>query len=170
MTKFSSKFVLAILVFAKVALLWQPFWIRLAPKGHQFQMCSDYSMKVLTKYVHWFVEYFANRDTNQKIGPHCWKRRAILWSDMFVIFLTVYEACLLLSPDEYKSKVVCEGEKMRLNCKPGMQIAVYSAMFGRTQQGTLECPPYYRRATSVGETFFNQFVRHFFCDVNCFFL
>lgn len=53
--------------------------------------------------------------------------------------------------DEYKSKVVCEEERMRLSCKRGMQIAVYSAMFGRTQQGTLECPPHQRRAPSVGE-------------------
>ncbi|KAL0165169.1 hypothetical protein M9458_040922, partial [Cirrhinus mrigala] len=50
---------------------------------------------------------------------------------------------------EYKSKVVCEGERLRLGCKTGMQIAVYSAMFGRTQQGTLECPPHHRRAQSV---------------------
>ncbi|KAM4522281.1 protein eva-1 homolog C isoform 3-T3 [Odontesthes bonariensis] len=53
------------------------------------------------------------------------------------------------SRDEYKSKVVCEDERMRLSCKRGMQIAVYSAMFGRTQQGTLECPPRHRRAPSV---------------------
>ncbi|XP_017267279.1 protein eva-1 homolog C isoform X1 [Kryptolebias marmoratus] len=61
-------------------------------------------------------------------------------------YLVVWYKC---RPNEYKSKVVCEEEKMRLNCKPGMQIAVYSAMFGRTQQGTLECPPYHRRAPSV---------------------
>lgn len=54
-------------------------------------------------------------------------------------------------PDEYKSKVVCEEERMRLSCKRGMQIAVYSAMFGRTQQGTLECPLHHMRASSVGE-------------------
>lgn len=54
-------------------------------------------------------------------------------------------------PDEYKSKVVCEEERMRLSCKRGMQIAIYSAMFGRTQQGTLECPVHHRRAPSVGK-------------------
>lgn len=43
---------------------------------------------------------------------------------------------------------------MRLSCKRGMQIAIYSAMFGRTQQGTLECPLYHRRAPSVGERTF----------------
>lgn len=68
--------------------------------------------------------------------------------------MSVVTLCILflsLSPDEYKSKVVCEEERMRLSCKRGMQIAVYSAMFGRTQQGTLECPLHYRRAPSVGE-------------------
>ena len=54
-------------------------------------------------------------------------------------------------PDEYKSTVVCEEERMKLSCKQGMQIAVYSAMFGRTQQGTLECPTHHR-APSVGKT------------------
>ncbi|XP_053736477.1 protein eva-1 homolog C isoform X1 [Synchiropus splendidus] len=52
-------------------------------------------------------------------------------------------------PNEYKSKVVCEEERMRLSCKRGMQIAVYSAMFGRTQKGTLECPLLHRRAPAV---------------------
>lgn len=47
---------------------------------------------------------------------------------------------------------------MRLSCKRGMQIAVYSAMFGRTQQGTLECPLHHRRAPSVGEA-------HSYCHV-----
>uniref|UniRef100_A0A3B3VCM2 SUEL-type lectin domain-containing protein n=1 Tax=Poecilia latipinna TaxID=48699 RepID=A0A3B3VCM2_9TELE len=47
------------------------------------------------------------------------------------------------------NKVVCEEEQMRLKCKQGMQISVYSAMFGRTQQGTLECPPHDRRPPSV---------------------
>ncbi|XP_062406399.1 protein eva-1 homolog C isoform X2 [Sardina pilchardus] len=61
-------------------------------------------------------------------------------------YLTLWYKC---RPNEYKSKVVCEGERMRLSCKSGMQIAVYSATFGRTQQGTLECPPNHRRAPSV---------------------
>ncbi|XP_061890977.1 protein eva-1 homolog C [Entelurus aequoreus] len=61
-------------------------------------------------------------------------------------YLTV---CYKCRPNEYKSKVVCEEERMRLSCKRGMQIAVYSAMFGRTQQGALECPLYHRRAPSV---------------------
>ncbi|KAK5852860.1 hypothetical protein PBY51_006698 [Eleginops maclovinus] len=61
-------------------------------------------------------------------------------------YLIVWYKC---RPNEYKSKVVCEEERMRLSCKRGMQIAIYSAMFGRTQQGTLECPPHHRRAPSV---------------------
>ncbi|XP_024912720.1 protein eva-1 homolog C isoform X1 [Cynoglossus semilaevis] len=61
-------------------------------------------------------------------------------------YLIVWYKC---RPNEYKSKVVCEEERMRLSCKRGMQIAIYSAMFGRTQQGTLECPLYHRRAPSV---------------------
>ncbi|XP_074541150.1 protein eva-1 homolog C isoform X2 [Halichoeres trimaculatus] len=61
-------------------------------------------------------------------------------------YLIVWYKC---RPNEYKSKVVCEEERMRLSCKRGMQIAVYSAMFGRTQRGTLECPLYHRRAPSV---------------------
>ncbi|XP_075940922.1 protein eva-1 homolog C isoform X2 [Anarhichas minor] len=61
-------------------------------------------------------------------------------------YLIVWYKC---RPNEYESKVVCEEERMRLSCKRGMQIAVYSAMFGRTQQGTLECPLHHRRAPSV---------------------
>ncbi|XP_028296066.1 protein eva-1 homolog C isoform X1 [Gouania willdenowi] len=61
-------------------------------------------------------------------------------------YLIVWYKC---RPNEYKSKVVCEEERMRLSCKRGMQIAVYSAMFGQTQQGTLECPPHHRRTPTV---------------------
>lgn len=46
--------------------------------------------------------------------------------------------CFLL--DEYKSKVACEDDKLRLSCKKSMVIAIYSAIFGRTQGGSLECP------------------------------
>uniref|UniRef100_A0A8B9UL18 SUEL-type lectin domain-containing protein n=1 Tax=Anas zonorhyncha TaxID=75864 RepID=A0A8B9UL18_9AVES len=42
--------------------------------------------------------------------------------------------------DEYKSKVACEDDKLRLSCKKSMVIAIYSAVFGRTQGGSLECP------------------------------
>uniref|UniRef100_A0AAY5KMP5 SUEL-type lectin domain-containing protein n=1 Tax=Esox lucius TaxID=8010 RepID=A0AAY5KMP5_ESOLU len=61
-------------------------------------------------------------------------------------YLVVWYKC---RPNEYKSKVACEEERMKLNCKRGMQIAIYSAMFGRTQQGTLECPALHRGAPTV---------------------
>lgn len=70
---------------------------------------------------------------------------------MCCFWLTSFLLSLSVSADEYKSKVVCEEDKMRLSCKQGMQIAVYSAMFGRTLQGTLECPLLHRRSPSVGE-------------------
>uniref|UniRef100_A0A8C6ZFZ9 SUEL-type lectin domain-containing protein n=1 Tax=Nothoprocta perdicaria TaxID=30464 RepID=A0A8C6ZFZ9_NOTPE len=34
---------------------------------------------------------------------------------------------------EYKSKAACEDDKLRLSCKKSMVIAIYSAVFGRTQ-------------------------------------
>ncbi|CAB1340507.1 unnamed protein product, partial [Coregonus sp. 'balchen'] len=61
-------------------------------------------------------------------------------------YLIVWYKC---RPNEYKSKVACEEERMKLSCKRGMQIAVYSAMFGRTQHGTLDCPTHHRRVSSV---------------------
>ncbi|KAI1897221.1 hypothetical protein AGOR_G00081010 [Albula goreensis] len=52
-------------------------------------------------------------------------------------------------PNEVKQKVACEGNRLRLNCKRGMLIAIYSAVFGRSLQGALECPPYSRRAPAI---------------------
>ncbi|XP_077173169.1 protein eva-1 homolog C-like isoform X2 [Paroedura picta] len=43
-------------------------------------------------------------------------------------------------PNEYKSKVACEDDKLRLSCKRSMVIAIYSAVFGRNHGGSLECP------------------------------
>ncbi|KAF6737574.1 eva-1-like protein C [Oryzias melastigma] len=93
----------------------------------------------------------------QKMLDECQDRRscqALVSSRMFGMdqcpgsskYLIVWYKC---RPSEYKSKVACEEDRMRLSCKQGMQIAVYSAMFGRTQQGTLECPPHHRRAPPV---------------------
>ncbi|CAH1798386.1 unnamed protein product [Owenia fusiformis] len=48
-------------------------------------------------------------------------------------------------PNEFHSRITCEGEKMQLWCEKSTRIAVYSAMFGRGEHGTLECP-----ATSRG--------------------
>ncbi|XP_030054652.1 protein eva-1 homolog C [Microcaecilia unicolor] len=52
-------------------------------------------------------------------------------------YLIVWYKC---RPNEYKSKVACEDDKLRLNCKRSMVIAIYSATFGRSQGGSLECP------------------------------
>ncbi|XP_068793128.1 protein eva-1 homolog A isoform X4 [Struthio camelus] len=52
-------------------------------------------------------------------------------------YLIVWYKC---RPNEYKSKVACEDDKLRLSCKKSMVIAIYSAVFGRTQGGSLECP------------------------------
>ncbi|XP_038655823.1 protein eva-1 homolog C-like isoform X3 [Scyliorhinus canicula] len=52
-------------------------------------------------------------------------------------YLIVWYKC---RPNEYKSKVACEDDKLRLNCKRSMVIAIYSAIFGRSQEGSLECP------------------------------
>ncbi|XP_041043181.1 protein eva-1 homolog C isoform X2 [Carcharodon carcharias] len=52
-------------------------------------------------------------------------------------YLIVWYKC---RPNEYKSKVACEDDKLRLNCKRSMVITIYSAIFGRSQEGSLECP------------------------------
>ncbi|GCB72193.1 hypothetical protein scyTo_0001863 [Scyliorhinus torazame] len=52
-------------------------------------------------------------------------------------YLIVWYKC---RPNEYKSKVACEDDKLRLNCKRSMVVAIYSAIFGRSQEGSLECP------------------------------
>ncbi|KAL8173191.1 UNVERIFIED_CONTAM: hypothetical protein K2H54_042129 [Gekko kuhli] len=41
---------------------------------------------------------------------------------------------------EYKSKVACEDDKLRLSCKRSTVIAIYSAVFGSNHGGSLECP------------------------------
>ncbi|XP_069461948.1 protein eva-1 homolog A isoform X2 [Ambystoma mexicanum] len=52
-------------------------------------------------------------------------------------YLVVWYKC---RPNEYKSKVACEDDKLRLSCKRSMVIAIYSALFGRSHGGSLECP------------------------------
>lgn len=56
-----------------------------------------------------------------------------------------------LITDEYKSKVACEDDKLRLNCKRSMVIAIYSAIFGRSQEGSLECPYWNVGVPAVGK-------------------
>ncbi|XP_040204421.1 protein eva-1 homolog C-like [Rana temporaria] len=43
-------------------------------------------------------------------------------------------------PNEFKSKVACEDDRLRLSCKRNTGIAIYSATFGRVQGDSLECP------------------------------
>ncbi|XP_048357990.1 protein eva-1 homolog C-like isoform X4 [Sphaerodactylus townsendi] len=52
-------------------------------------------------------------------------------------YLLVWYKC---RPNEYKSKVACEDDKLRLSCKRSLVIAIYSAIFGRNHGGNLECP------------------------------
>ncbi|XP_025064374.1 protein eva-1 homolog A [Alligator sinensis] len=84
----------------------------------------------------------------QKILDECQDRRScqfLVNSRLFGIdpcprtgkYLIVWYKC---RPNEYKSKVACEDDKLRLSCKKSMVIAIYSAIFGRTQGGSLECP------------------------------
>ncbi|KAL2098719.1 hypothetical protein ACEWY4_005199 [Coilia grayii] len=53
-------------------------------------------------------------------------------------YLIVWYKC---RPNDYRSRVVCEGERMKLSCRRGTLIAVSSAMFERSPQGTHRCPP-----------------------------
>ena len=59
--------------------------------------------------------------------------------------------CFFLASDEFRSRVTCEGEDMVLRCKKSFRIAIYSAMFGRSQKGNLECPA--RREVDSGKNF-----------------
>ncbi|KAM8953260.1 protein eva-1 homolog C-like [Pelodytes ibericus] len=52
-------------------------------------------------------------------------------------YLVVWYKC---RPNEYKSKIACEDDRLRLNCKRNTVITIYSVIFGRVQGGSLECP------------------------------
>ncbi|OXB76700.1 UNVERIFIED_CONTAM: hypothetical protein H355_008739 [Colinus virginianus] len=67
-------------------------------------------------------------------------------------YLLVWYKC---RPNEYKSKVACEDDKLRLSCKKSMVIAIYSAIFGRTQGGSLECPYQNLGMPMIGYVIFN---------------
>ncbi|KAK3603551.1 hypothetical protein CHS0354_027975 [Potamilus streckersoni] len=43
-------------------------------------------------------------------------------------------------PNEFMSRTVCEGEQLKLSCNKLTRIVIYSALFGRTPGGILECP------------------------------
>ncbi|XP_078617820.1 protein eva-1 homolog C-like [Branchiostoma floridae x Branchiostoma japonicum] len=43
-------------------------------------------------------------------------------------------------PSQYKGRVACDGDTLRLRCKKNHRLAIYTAMYGRGQDGSLECP------------------------------
>uniref|UniRef100_UPI00398E4136 protein eva-1 homolog C n=1 Tax=Pristiophorus japonicus TaxID=55135 RepID=UPI00398E4136 len=43
-------------------------------------------------------------------------------------------------PDSHKSKLACENEKLRLQCKNQTILVIYAASFGRELHGNMECP------------------------------
>ncbi|XP_015791209.1 protein eva-1 [Tetranychus urticae] len=43
-------------------------------------------------------------------------------------------------PNTFYNKIVCEDNKMRLSCKKYQRIMIYSAFFGSTKTGVVECP------------------------------
>uniref|UniRef100_A0A4W3H6A6 Si:ch73-335m24.2 n=1 Tax=Callorhinchus milii TaxID=7868 RepID=A0A4W3H6A6_CALMI len=43
-------------------------------------------------------------------------------------------------PDGHKRKAVCENEKLRLHCKNHTILVIYSASFGRSPNGNVDCP------------------------------
>ncbi|XP_073530194.1 protein eva-1 homolog C-like isoform X3 [Phyllobates terribilis] len=84
----------------------------------------------------------------QKVLDECQDRRScqlLVNSRLFGLdpcpgtskYLVVWYKC---RPNEYKSKVSCEDDRLRLTCKKNTVIAIYSATFGRLQGGGLECP------------------------------
>ncbi|KAM6953938.1 protein eva-1 homolog C-like, partial [Aplochiton taeniatus] len=132
------------------------FYGRRGP-SHPQRCPQSYQALLGTKPLEEDDRYCAVSTAQQKMLDECQDRRACQLLVNSRLFgqdqcpggsrsLVVWYKC---RPNEYKSKVACEEERMKLSCKRGMQIAVYSAMFGRTQQGTLECPPHHRRAPSV---------------------
>ncbi|XP_051877818.1 protein eva-1 homolog C isoform X2 [Pristis pectinata] len=43
-------------------------------------------------------------------------------------------------PDGHQSKLVCENEKLHLQCKKQTILVIYAASFGRALHGNMECP------------------------------
>lgn len=40
----------------------------------------------------------------------------------------------------FMSRVNCDGDDMQIKCDSSQRIAIYSAMFGRELQGSIDCP------------------------------
>lgn len=47
---------------------------------------------------------------------------------------------ILFSTDQFRSRNVCEGERIKLNCKPNSRIAIFDAQYGRTKFEATRCP------------------------------
>lgn len=57
------------------------------------------------------------------------------------VFVVVF-ICLLLFAAVFSNKVVCEGDRLRLQCDGrDLRLVIFSASFGATRQGVPECPP-----------------------------
>lgn len=61
------------------------------------------------------------------ISPKQYSRK---WNNLFFFYF----------PDEFRSKVACENERIQLKCNPNSRVAVYSASFGRTEYESIQCP------------------------------
>lgn len=46
---------------------------------------------------------------------------------------------LILSIDEFRSKVACENDVIQLMCNPYSRIAIYGATYGKTGDESLQC-------------------------------
>ncbi|XP_050314860.1 uncharacterized protein LOC126749218 [Anthonomus grandis grandis] len=50
------------------------------------------------------------------------------------------EVAYKCKPYEFRSKTVCENERIQLKCNPNQRVAIYSASYGRTQYESVQCP------------------------------
>ncbi|XP_062916822.1 protein eva-1 homolog C isoform X2 [Mobula hypostoma] len=52
-------------------------------------------------------------------------------------------------PDGHQNKVVCENEKLHLQCTNQTILVIYTASFGRALHGNMECPPVNRTMPDI---------------------
>ena len=68
--------------------------------------------------------------------------------DLQILILPLFSQSHSLSPlfmsstGEFQDIVVCEDNHLQLHCPENSVLAIESAMFGRTKEGTMECPSY----------------------------
>uniref|UniRef100_A0A4W3H7X3 Si:ch73-335m24.2 n=1 Tax=Callorhinchus milii TaxID=7868 RepID=A0A4W3H7X3_CALMI len=68
----------------------------------------------------------------QKVFDECQEQRSCQ--------LSVNSRVFGLDPYGHKRKAVCENEKLRLHCKNHTILVIYSASFGRSPNGNVDCP------------------------------